>query len=176
MNDLRKTAKVKRELLTKDEVSSLSNAVFNNLKTLDFLWEKSNFFVYNSFRNEVETSKIISHLLSLNKTVAHPITIESNMVAGIPLTSEFVSDKFGVSTPKDYAVLDSVDVAIIPLLLCDKNKNRLGYGKGFYDRFLSTHPCLKVGVCYDFQVLENLTPNPWDIPLDIIVTPTKIIK
>ena len=98
------------------------------------------------------------------------------MLAGVPKTSEFISDSFGVLTPKDYAVLEAIDVAIIPLLLCDKRKNRVGYGKGFYDRFLLKHPCLKIGVCYDFQVLENLTPNPWDIPLDIIVTPTKIIK
>lgn len=176
MLSVKKEIKTQRENLTSCEVELLSSAVLNNLISIDYLWEKSNFFVYNSFRNEVDTKKIISRLKALNKRVAYPITLGEEMVAGVPISKEFVKDKFGVLTPKDYTVLTEIDVAIIPLLLCDSKKNRVGYGKGYYDRFLSKTPCLKVGVCYDFQVVESLTPNPWDIPLDIIVTPTRVIK
>jgi 5-formyltetrahydrofolate cyclo-ligase len=98
------------------------------------------------------------------------------MVAGIPIGDEITTDKFGVIVPKNYSVMDTPDVVFIPLIACDKNKNRIGFGKGYYDKFLQNRNCIKVGICYDFQVVANITPNATDIPLDIIVTESEIIK
>ena len=81
------------------------------------------------------------------------------MVAGIPVGKETTTDKFGVVIPKNYTVIENVDVAFIPLVACDKNKNRIGFGKGYYDKFLQNKNCIKVGICYDFQVVESITPN-----------------
>ena len=162
--------------MTAETVKTKSNLVVNNLFALSFLFEKQNYFVYKSFKNEVETDKIIERLISLNKTIAYPITIGDYMVAGIPIGDEITTDKFGVIVPKNYSVMDTPDVVFIPLVACDKNKNRIGFGKGYYDKFLQNRNCIKVGICYDFQVVENITPNATDIPLDIIVTESEIIK
>lgn len=175
LNDLRKTVKEKRLNLSIKEVQSLSKMIENNLFSLNFLCEKTNFFIYNSIKNEVNTTKIIARLKAQNKRVAYPIVEGENLIPAIPKTGEFERGDFGVLEPKKYTVMDDVEVVIVPLLLCDKNKNRVGYGKGFYDRYLAGKKVIKIGLAYDFQLVDALNPNPWDIKLDYVVTPTKII-
>ena len=68
--------------------------------------------------------------------------------------------------------VSQIDVVLVPGLVFDSSGHRLGYGKGYYDRFLSllyphTFIC---GVCYDFQVADNVFPHPGDIPMHCIVT------
>ncbi len=172
---LRKEIKNKRLNLTETEVKNYSKLIENNLFSLDFLAKKTNFFIYNSIKNEVDTSEIIARLKSENKVISYPVIIGENMLSVVPKTSEFERKNFGVLEPKNYVETNEIEVAIIPLLLCDKNKNRVGYGKGFYDRYLQGKNIIKIGLCYDFQVVNSLNPNPWDVALDYIITPTKII-
>ena len=73
-----------------------------------------------------------------------------------------------------------LDVIICPLVSVDKNGNRMGMGGGFYDTTLAKSyqaglkKPLKIGWCYDFQVIEQLAHQPWDVPLDVLITPTGI--
>lgn len=175
LNDIRTKIKLQRQSLNSGEVESLSAAVFNNFLKLDFILEKQNFFIYNAIKNEVETDKIISELKGLNKTIAYPVTTGSEMVAGINNSDNFSLGNFNVLEPSNYKLMDKVDVAIVPLVACDENKNRIGYGKGYYDKFLKNKNIIKIGLCYDFQITSAITPNEWDVPLDYIVTPTRII-
>ena len=69
-----------------------------------------------------------------------------------------------------------LDLIIVPGVAFDKNKNRLGRGKGFYDKLLSEVTCCKIGICYDFQLLEYLPCEDHDIKMNLIVTPKYLIK
>ena len=175
-NEIRKEVKEKRNSLTKSEIEKFSKSITKKFFALDFINEKIKFFVYNAIKNEVDTSQIINGLKKLGKEVSYPLTIGDEMVAVVPISDEWITGDFGVLIPKNYKKANSVDVAVIPLLACDKKLNRIGYGKGYYDKFLKENDCIKIGVCYDFQVIENIIPNEWDVPLDYIITPTKIIK
>ena len=93
-----------------------------------------------------------------------------------PLSNNFIKDKFGVLVPKEYEIISDVDVAFIPLIACDKNKNRIGFGKGYYDKFLSGKNILKIGLAYDFQIVDHIPSNSWDVKLDLIITDKQIIK
>ena len=75
------------------------------------------------------------------------------------------------SLKRAFAV-DKIDVVIVPALVFDANGYRLGYGKGYYDRFLPdlNKQCFKCGVCYEFQVVNNIYPHPGDVPVHWIVT------
>ncbi len=172
---LRQKIKNLRNAMDIESVKTYSKVITEKLLNLDAIKDLKTFMVYNSFKNEVSTDKIISGLVSLGKIVCYPVTLDNVMVAGLPLSSEFTLSKFGVPEPKEYKVLDTVDAVIVPLIACDKNKNRIGFGKGYYDKFLSKRNTLKIGVCYDFQVIENIMPNEWDIPLDVIITENQII-
>ena len=176
VNEIRKQLKNKRNALTSKQVKEYSLAICEKFFSLDFISDKVSFFVYNSINNEVDTTYIISKLSKGGKTISYPLTQGGEMLAVIPTSSEFIVGNFGVKIPKDYKVATSVDVSVIPLLACDKNLNRIGYGKGYYDKFLSKNDCIKVGICYDFQVIENIIAKAWDIKLDYIITPSTIIK
>lgn len=174
--EIRNKIKLLRSNLTAYEVETLSDAITKTVLGFDFLQEKSVFFIYNSIKNEVDTAKIQNYLKSNKKTLTYPVVTESGMVSALPTSCKTIKGAFGVIEPKDYEVLDKIDVCFVPLVACDLSKNRIGFGKGYYDRFLQKNPCMKIGLCYDFQVVDKIEPNPYDVPLDIIVTPTKIIK
>ncbi len=174
-NEIRQIIKEKRKSITNKEIEKFSKIISEKFLSLEFINKKTIFFVYNAIKNEVDTSYIIDYLKLNKKVISYPLTIGDNMIAVIPTDSEWILGDFGVLIPKNYETAKNIDVAVIPLLACDKNLNRIGYGKGYYDKFLSKNECVKVGICYDFQVLENITPNVFDVPLDYIITPTKII-
>lgn len=174
-NQVRKEIKNIRDNLDKTIVDSASLTITE--KVIDFIknLNAKTFMVYKSFKNEVKTDKIIDFLLSNGKTVAYPITIGDDMVAGVPTSNEYKKSSLGVLEPIDYTIIEMPDVVFVPLVACDKNLNRIGMGKGYYDRYLSGKSAIKIGICYDFQVVDSITPNPYDIPLDMIITEKRII-
>ena len=174
--EIRTEIKKKRSSMTETEVFAYSDIIFDKIKELDFVFKKQNFMIYKDFKNEVKTDKIIDLLTRFGKTVAHPITLGDNMIAAIPQGNETTLDSFGIEIPKNYSIMDMPEVIFVPLVACDENKNRLGFGKGYYDKYLSGRKVLKIGLCYDFQVTKEIAAQPWDVPLDMIITEKRIIR
>ncbi len=102
------------------------------------------------------------------------------MDAWIPNNNEFITNSYGIKEPDpdDAILLDSsdIDVIIVPLLGFDDNKNRLGYGGGYYDRYLEFYEGLKIGVAFAEQKLESIDTDKNDVQLDIIITDKEIIS
>ncbi|WP_297890539.1 5-formyltetrahydrofolate cyclo-ligase, partial [Sulfurihydrogenibium sp.] len=85
----------------------------------------------------------------------------------------------GIREPVGHEVQpEKVDLIVVPAVVYDKEGHRIGYGKGYYDRFLPKlrYDCLKVGFAYDFQVVEKIPHQPHDFKVDVVITPTKILK
>jgi len=81
----------------------------------------------------------------------------------------------GISEPDlDKIFEGKIDLVIVPGIAFDWQKNRLGRGKGYYDRFFETNQLLKIGVCFDFQLIETVPNSEHDICMDIIITPSGI--
>lgn len=173
---IRNEIKKIRNSLSKQEVFSLSKSITDNVLKLNFLLNYKTYFIYNSFKNEVDTSFLISYLEKHEKTIVYPKTIGDKMIAIKPNSPRTIKGQFEITEFVDFSEVDEVDVVFLPLLACDLNKNRIGFGKGYYDKFLSNRNCVKIGLCYDFQVVDSITANAWDVKLDLIITPTKIIK
>lgn len=171
---IRRTLKEKRRALSKDQITDMSNAVYKNFLTLSI--DAKTCFIYKDFNGEVLTTPFIEYFKSLGSTISYPFIKESDMFAVIPNNNEFKRNLFGVEEPNEFTITNDIEVAIIPLIACDENKNRLGFGKGYYDKFLRDKTCLKIGICYDFQVLDNVPTHELDVPLDIIITDKRIIK
>ncbi|HQG08910.1 MAG TPA: 5-formyltetrahydrofolate cyclo-ligase, partial [Dysgonamonadaceae bacterium] len=70
---------------------------------------------------------------------------------------------------------DSIDLIIVPGVAFDRKLNRLGRGKGYYDRLLSQLKSPKIGICFDFQLLESIPVEDWDIKMDMIVAQNEIV-
>jgi 5-formyltetrahydrofolate cyclo-ligase len=95
------------------------------------------------------------------------------------LESDIVRGKFGVSEPLASCAavpLDQFDLVLVPGMAFDLNGDRLGRGRGFYDRILSAASGVKCGVAYDFQLLEKVPVEPHDARVDFIFTPTRCLR
>ena len=139
--------------------------------------------LYNSFGSEADTSHIAVHALSCGKTIAYPRVCSNDMkfyryYKNMP----FEKSRFGVQEPfdeeKNIISPDKIDLVIVPGLCFDKSKNRLGYGGGFYDRFLIKTKAVKIAICFDEQIIENgsLPVSENDVKADLIITDKRIFR
>ncbi|MBS4535151.1 5-formyltetrahydrofolate cyclo-ligase [Clostridium sp. D2Q-14] len=180
---LRKKILEERKELTKQDVCELSNDIVLNLISLPDFKRSEVIMVYLSFRNEVETFKLIRSMFGMGKTVVTSYTDKEKNIL-IPsklkdLDKSLEKNPYGYLEPKKEA-LDPVepkdiDLIIIPGLAFDKIGNRIGYGGGYYDKLLKQTKAIKVAVAYDFQIFPRVPSNKHDIPVNYIVTPKKII-
>lgn len=86
------------------------------------------------------------------------------------------SPGWGIREPLPTAPRAAPDAILVPLVAADRHGNRLGFGKGHYDRTLPCHDALRIGVAFDCQVIDHVPAESWDAPLDWLVTPTRTIR
>jgi 5-formyltetrahydrofolate cyclo-ligase len=92
---------------------------------------------------------------------------------------EVEKGSFSIREPKLHlkrAKPADVEIVLVPGVVFAKNGHRIGYGKGFYDRLLKKTKAVKIGIAYEFQIVENIAGEPHDTPMDMIVTENKIIR
>ncbi len=149
----------------------LINLIKSNFRKKNFklaLYHPSNF--------EVNVLKILEHNYIKNKNILLPVVEKKNLMNFFSWKkNEFLLvNRFGLLEPIK-AHIEIPDIMLIPVLAFDTNKNRLGYGKGFYDRYLNK--CLKkfkkiitVGIAFSFQKYHKLPTNNNDVKLNYILT------
>ena len=137
-------------------------------------------FTYVSAKDsEVDTHAIIADLLANGIRVACPKPVEGARMEWREIRSvgDLAPGKYGIPEPGascKLAVPDVATVALVPGLLFDGNGHRLGYGGGYFDRFLAHFPGISIGLAYDFQVASSLPSESHDVPLHFVVTETRI--
>lgn len=136
------------------------------------------FLLYMPIKCEVDTLPLINVLHNSGKKVYLPCVRGNNMVFRLFTGFEsLIRGNFGVFEPSGEPLEGSFDTAAIPAVAFDGECNRLGYGKGFYDRFFaSAKSGRRVGLAYDFQIVEKVFAEPHDEPIDIIITEKRIIR
>lgn len=173
-NTIRQQQKVLRKNLPIEVVQELSKQILGNLTKIVDAYDT--FFVYNSFGKEIDTHQLMNHLLKNGKTVYLPRVIGQDMVAvRTSQNTQFAISKFGIEEPIGKA--ENIDnfVAIMPCLAVDVNGNRVGYGGGYYDRFLQGKSALKIVLCAEHQIVGEFEHLSTDIPVDKIVTEKRVL-
>ncbi len=171
----------RRDALPQEKIDASSLHIAQNLLSLSEVQAAQNIAAYMSFRNEVSTRELISKLVAAEKQIFIPY-IADGKIAFTKFKSfdDFAVEKYNIPEPKNKAPVkpDSIDLFIVPGIAFDSRGSRIGWGKGFYDKFLGENKISvpKVGVCYDFQVIENIPLEEHDVAVDIIVTEKRIIK
>ena len=136
------------------------------------------FLMYAPIRQEVDILPLAERLRCEGKRVYMPV-VECGRIAfrvfeGLP---KMKPGRFGVMESNGEYLDGSFDVIAVPAVAYDISCNRLGYGKGFYDKFLaSCGSCVKVGVAYDFQVVSTVYPEEHDEFVDMIITDSGVIR
>ena len=176
---LRKLYKSKRKELSFNAIEEMSLAIANKLLTLP-IWEKRFFHLFLTIeeQKEVNTEFILNILHAKDKDViVSKSDFEKNSLTHFLLTdtTPIKKNKYNIPEPVDGIEVpeSKIEVVFIPLLAFDKNGNRVGYGKGFYDGFLANcaPDCIKIGVSFFEAEAQIDDLNPHDIPLDFCVTP-----
>lgn len=178
---LRKEYLALRENLKMDRVSAASEKIFNFLKQLDL---GSHIFIYVSMRNEVDTKPILDYLWSENKHVylsKSNFNDQSMTLYEVNKDTPLIKNDWGILEPsedneelKDLSKLTSI---IVPGLLFSREGHRMGYGKGFYDRFFEQAPhATRIALCMDEFLLEQIPYDAWDVPMDIIITENEVLS
>jgi 5-formyltetrahydrofolate cyclo-ligase len=136
--------------------------------------------LFSSFGSEVPTGSLIERLHARGVMVALP-RIEGAALLPVPYTpgDPTTSTAFGPEEPRGEAALDptSIDVVGVPGVAFDRSGRRIGYGGGYYDRFLRGLPAFTVGLVFGLQVVdEGLPAGRFDLPVDAIVTEEETIR
>ena len=133
------------------------------------------FFIYLSFFREAPTDGLIERLLSDGHRVCCPRVENGEMVA-VEYGEDFTLSDYGAREPVGEAYQGEIDVVVLPFLAVDRRGNRVGYGGGYYDRFLKNSTAKRVAFGYGFQVVNEAPTEAWDEKVDVIVTDEEIIQ
>lgn len=172
-----------RRSLSREEIASFSGAVTARFLGLPEFKEARTVASYVAKADEVQTSGIVSMALAAGKTLVVPRVDPATgalSFASIGSISELSPGHFGVLEPRANASvipLGAADVVVVPVVAWDEQGHRLGYGKGYFDRALSAYPApLRVGLALEAQKEHALSQSSDDVPLDVIVTETRVLR
>lgn len=192
-NEIRIMMKSLRNQISKSKRKEYDYNIRTKLIDLKEYSECHMFFSYVSFGSEVDTIAIINNALDSNKSVYLPRVEGTYMnFYEIHNMDGLIRSKFGILEPDGSShkkhvksvsfeetaeLMDKKKLMLFPGLAFDKQGNRIGYGAGYYDKYLGNHEdeeFIKVALAYDFQIIDHIKTNQYDISADVIITPKNI--
>lgn len=169
----RKTIKSRLANLSRSDREEYSKIICDKL--IDLV-EKTNVKIimsYQPIQKEVDMNWFNQYIEEKDIQICYPRIVGDDLIA--ISSKEFDLDQYGIRQPVNGITIDKQDIelVIIPLIGFDENLNRLGRGKGYYDRFLENTRALKVAVAYEIQKQDLIITNEQDIKMDVILTQEK---
>lgn len=176
--DLRKFYSNLRDSLSTEEITKRSQKMCNSFFGSALYKNSQTIFTYINYKSEFNTSIIAKKTLSDNKKLCVPVmSKKAHEMFFVQITNlnELQKNKFGILEPtlnfEKVLKPNNKTVIIVPALAFDKNGFRLGYGGGYYDKYLSENKSFaNIGFSFNFQIANELIHNENDIPVDVILT------
>lgn len=173
-----------RRQLNIEEQEQASLSVCRRLEKIERVQSAQHIALFISFDGELNTQPIIEHFWRQNKSVylpvLHPFSAGNLLFLRYASDTQLISHRFGLKQPvldvRNVIPVAQLDIIFTPLVAFDQRGNRLGMGKGYYDRTLanwrekSVYP---IGLAHDCQRVEHIESEAWDVPLPEIITPSK---
>lgn len=178
-SELRKALLRERTLISRDIRERYSGEISKQVLLLDEVKKSDSILCFVSKELEVYTENIFRFAFDTGKRIAAPVCIGEDMIFRyINGLEDLETGSFSVKEPKEKcpeAVVTDRTVCITPGLCYNMNGFRIGYGKGYYDRFFEKNKCVKIGVCFE-EHLRDFSPDINDAAADIIVTQSRVIR
>lgn len=174
-----------RNSLTSLEVQGKSHEVAQLFLALPEYKKATTILTYLATRNEIETTTLIKNSWLQHKDILVPICQPSDksiIPSKLVSFTDIITGHWNIPEPRPETIQpvssSKIDLVVLPGMAFDLQGNRIGYGAGYFDRFLLKIPadCPKIALTYDFQVVQSIVPEKHDIPVDIIVTESRIIR
>ena len=177
-SQLRRHIRSQRAALTKSQRFQAQIKLAQQARRIRPLWQSKRLLSYSPFEGEISPESLIKKLPFSELYLPKITSYRKAQMQFLPAQSQIRSNRYGIVEPQSKASIfaNQLDVILLPMVAFDAAGNRLGMGAGFYDRALekliyqrSTKPLL-IGLGYSFQEVENIPAQPWDVPLDAILT------
>lgn len=174
---LRKQLLDSRDSLSQDFIDITSKQIQDNLRKIDVYRNAKSIGAYYSIGSEVKTQNILQDIIKSEKELSLPKVVKKDLVfKRISSLSDLEQGNFSVMEPKDNCpIIKKIDVIIVPAIATTKDGYRLGYGFGYYDRYLSDKKIKKIALCYSKQIIKSFPVSDHDVKMDYIVTEDKVI-
>ena len=172
--ELRKQMKAVRK--AEEAKDRKSEIVFLSIINHPDYKEANTVALYNSMPDEVDTNDLIRYSLRNKEVVLLPKVVGDQIVfVRIHKGTRYKSASFQIQEPMSEEVYQGpIDLAVVPGIAFTSEGDRLGFGRGYYDRFLKGHPCKKIGICFDSQVVEEIPINENDVRMDTVITEKQV--
>lgn len=173
--DLRKQVRIMKRQFTSDQLASMSESIIHNLLVTPEMKSANVVLMYYSLDDEVNTHKAIDTLVDEGKEVLFPVVVSDTEMEIRRYTGpdDLRGGFFNIMEPigELFTDYEKIDVAVVPGMSFDNQGNRLGRGKGYYDRFLPKIPnATKIGICFPFQKFPAIPVAENDIKMDIVLS------
>jgi len=157
-----------------------SKIITQKILELDEIKAAQHVFIYISYASEVNTHDLINTLLKQGKNLAVPKIIKAEPMIATTFTGwdDLIPDTLGILTPANTIPYpDTIDLVVTPDLGFTQSGYRIGYGRGYYDKWFAEHPVQqKIALAFEAQILDELPIDEFDIPVNKIITEDRIIK
>lgn len=174
--DIRKKIRSMRLMLTELEKQRAAEEVFNALEQTAAFMLADKILLYHSLPDELSTHSFIKKWASRKHFYLPRVNgVELEILPYDESRLELGAFHIEEPTGRDVTDPDEIELIIVPGVAYDKKGNRMGRGKGFYDRLLSTTKAAKIGVGYEFQLLDEIPCEPHDVPMDMVITQQTVI-
>ncbi len=183
-NELRKTFREKRNALTVAEQGKLDDLMLRQFQTTELPFIATLFSYWPIEENKEPNTHLFTDYLEFKNPellISYPkidFFLDEMVAVATDVETAFVKNEFNIYEPEDGSRMeaDEIDMVLVPLLAFDKKGYRVGYGKGFYDKFLATcrKGCIKIGFSY-FEPVDEITDTAdFDVPLNLCITPQSV--
>lgn len=169
--ELRAQIKALKKQHTKEQLLSQSEVILNQLEQHPDFIKAERVMLYSALPDEVQTQAFLEKW-HLKKTIILPTVVGDDIVpVEYGKDTDFAVGDFNILEPQNEPYTGGFDLIVVPGVAFDHKGNRLGRGKGYYDRFLGQHMGVKrIGICFDFQLVEEVPAEPFDIQMDEVIT------
>ena len=171
--ELRRALRQLCRCFTADVAAISARAVMEKVQALPCFEKARRIVLYHSLPDELPTVEMLN-VWSGEKTLLLPRVVGDVMDIVAFHAGELTTGSFNIQEPTGNEIITDfgvTDVAIIPGVAFDRNGNRLGHGKGYYDRF----PGIKIGICADFRLVDAIPAEAHDVKMDYVITPSTTI-
>jgi len=168
-----------RKAMHESDVHIASKQICEALLSLSLVQNAMRIMAYCAHQNEPDIMDFMNDCLDDGKCIYLPSVAGEGRIVPVDFHRDcrMSENRYGIPEPEMTNTCDPLppDIVIVPGIVFDTSLRRIGYGGGYYDRFLETSDAIKIGVCYDRQIVGAIRHDSHDVPMNMIVTETRVL-
>lgn len=169
--ELRANIKLLKKQHTKEQLLEQSEIILSKLEQHPDFQKASIVMIYSALPDEVQTQAFLEKWRHKKKIILPTVVVDDIIPVELAENTGFAVGDFNILEPQNEPYTGGYDLIVVPGVAFDRNGNRIGRGRGYYDRFLCKHLNVKrIGICFDFQLVDEVPTEPNDIIMDEVIT------